>query len=92
MTTTATPTAQHVSENVAALLFRARMSQRDLARATGIAPKTINGKMLGESDWKTSDLDIIGNALYVSAAELVGTLPDREEWEQRRSASSTTRW
>ncbi|MFT4288683.1 hypothetical protein [Nocardioides sp.] len=92
MTTTASPTGTHISENVATLLWRASMSQRNLSATTGLAQATITAKMRGDSTWTVLDLERIGEVLYVTVQELVGSLPEREEWEQRRSTYTPTRW
>lgn len=81
--------AATIAENVATLLHRAQMSQRGLATVTGLAHSTISHKMTGRTDWTVRDLTVIANALSVSPTELLGTLPDRDEWDRRRGTRRT---
>ncbi|WP_366914090.1 helix-turn-helix transcriptional regulator [Nocardioides sp.] len=63
------------------------MTQRDICRAVGIADSTLSQKMKGKADWAIRDLEAVSRVLHVSVPELVGTLPDRSEWERRRPAT-----
>ncbi|WP_148046018.1 helix-turn-helix domain-containing protein [Nocardioides marmoriginsengisoli] len=80
-----------IAANVATLLHLADWSQRELGRQTGLAATTITHKMRGRNDWTTSDLDLIGAALSVSAVELVGDLPTISVWRARREPAALAR-
>ena len=85
MGTTLSATSAQICENIATMLFRARMSQRDLSRVTGLSQTTVSHKLRGRNSWTINDLERIGAALSVSVPELVGDLPDRETWEIRHT-------
>lgn len=77
-------TSRQIAANINALLGLAGWSQVQLAAATGIAQATISRKLRSLADWSISDLDRIADALSVTVAELVGTIPPAEEWDRRR--------
>lgn len=74
-----------ISENINTLMLRARLTQTDLAALTGIGRVTIGQRISGRNKWRADELDVMADVLDVTVAELVSTIPDRQEWDRRRN-------
>jgi transcriptional regulator with XRE-family HTH domain len=77
-------TQRQVSENVEILLRRAGMRQEDLADALHLNRVSVSQRITGRTMWRTDELDGAAAFFGVTVSELVGQLPDFQEWDQRR--------
>jgi hypothetical protein len=75
-----------ISENIAALCHRAGTNQTRVAGAIGLTVASMSRKMAG-GPWLYSEVVTIAELLGVTAEELAGTLPSREEWRARRDSN-----
>lgn len=81
-----TPTARQIAENVAVLLVRTDMTNKDLGRILGISPQSVGQRLRGRIEWRAAELDVLARALHVTPSELMGRLPDFKEWDRRTAA------
>ena len=86
MTISATQTLnlnRRISDNVGTVLGWLRLSERAFAESTGINASTVHSRMRGVTEWKANELPLVWEALGLEMHELLGTLPDFEEWSAR---------
>lgn len=61
-----------LADNVRSALHASGVTIITLADATGIAERTLNRRLQGNSDWTTGEVERIANALGVTVVSLVG--------------------
>lgn len=81
-------TSRRISENATVLMHRLDLFQTDLAARVGMARMTLSQRLGGRSEWKANEIEAVAEVLHVSVIELVGTIPDVEEWDRRRTSKS----
>ncbi len=90
----------HVAANVRALRTTAGLSQKDLARASGVSLRMIGGIEAGSTSVSTATLDRIGVVLDATLAELVADpaamrrdpVVDRLGWTGTHGGEGVLRW
>jgi transcriptional regulator with XRE-family HTH domain len=71
---------RQVGENVATMLFRAGMTQKQLAEVIGTSRPTLTRKIQGRGVWTLADIGRIARAFGLRPHHLIGDLPSYEEW------------
>lgn len=83
-------TQRQVSENVEILLRRAGKRQEDLADALHLNRVSVSQRITGRTMWRTDELDGAAVFFGVTVSELVGQLPDFQEWDLRQRPAGVT--
>lgn len=87
MTETVVGINRRVGENVTTLLYRMGWTQRDLGAASGVHRATLGRKMRGAGDWSVVECAAIAAVTYAEVGEVLGNLPDWDEWCARRDSN-----
>ena len=77
---------RRTSENITTMLFRMGWKQKDLVPVMRITGTTIGRKLKNGNDWTLTEVELAAQAFYLSVGELIGDLPNWEEWRSRLAA------
>ena len=66
------PATERVSEEVRALMGRARINQTTVADWLGLTQSAVSARLRGDTEWKVSEIDVLARRFGVHPAVLLG--------------------